>query len=101
MYAEVLNDFIAVALCHTARYQKNLTASRCTVLRHFKNILNAFFFGVVDKAACVYHDNLCIFLGIGDLETMLYQKTQHMLGIYQVFIASKGNKHTFLLYRYG
>ena len=34
-----------------ARYQKNLTASRCTVLRHFKNILNAFFFGVVDKAA--------------------------------------------------
>ena len=91
----LLNDFIAVALCHTARYQKNLTASRCTVLRHFKNILNAFFFGVVDKAACVYHDNLCIFLGIGDLETMLYQKTQHMLGIYQVFIASKGNKQNF------
>ena len=49
----------------------------------------------MDKAACVYHDNLCIFLGIGDLETMLYQKTQHMLGIYQVFIASKGNKQNF------
>ena len=36
-----------------------------------------------------------IILGIGDLETMLYQKTQHMLGIYQVFIASKGNKQNF------
>ena len=29
------------------------------------------------------------------LEAMLYQKTQHMLGIYQVFIASKGNKQNF------
>ena len=63
----LLNDFIAVALCHTARYQEEPLASRCTVLRH-SNILNAFFFGVVDKAACVYHDNLCIFLGIGDLK---------------------------------
>ena len=32
---------------------------------------------------------------LNDFIAVLYQKTQHMLGIYQVFIASKGNKQNF------
>ena len=74
-----LNNLVFIALCHTACYDKNLTASGFLVFCHLKNGIDTFFFCVINKAAGINHNRLCFCFIIYDLKPVAGKKSQHFL----------------------
>ena len=85
-------DFLLVTLSQTAGHNQGLTAAGFAVLRHLQNRVDAFFLGVIDKAAGIDDNYICLCLIVGEGKAFFTQKTNHHLRIHKIFITAKGYK---------
>lgn len=71
-----LNLFF-VTLCQTACYDQSLNISCFTQFSHLKNIVNAFFFSITNKAACVHNYHICFILIICNFISFAGKHAKH------------------------
>ena len=65
------------------------TAACFFLLCHFQNGVNAFFFCIADKTAAVDNNDIRFRFIIRQFNSMTGKHTDHVLGIYQIFVTSE------------
>ena len=87
-FRHFFDDLILIALCHTTCDDQNLTGSLFFIFCHLKDRVDTFLFSIIDEAAGVYHDHLCLGFVIYDFETVPCEKAQHLFRVYQILITA-------------
>ena len=82
-----LLDFFFVALCQTAGSNKDFNHALFLQLLHFQKGVDAFFLGIPDKAAGVYHHHIGFRFIVRKGITLFRKLSQHHLRVHQVLIA--------------
>ena len=77
-----LNDLILITLCHTSGHDQSLTFCIFFVLCHLQDRVNTLFLGIIDKAAGVDDDNICLCLIIRDLDSVITEHSKHKFCVY-------------------
>ena len=84
--------FFFITLCKTAGYNQRLQLPAFFQFRHLQDGINAFFLGVSDKTAGIYHCRLGFRFIIRKGMPAFSQHSQHHLGVHKILIAAQGNK---------
>ena len=82
-----IKKFLAVAFGKAAGYDQLFFAfSAFLVTAHFQDFIDGFFFRVIDKAAGIHHDDVCLLRRIGQREiTFLAEEALGDLCIVKIF----------------
>ena len=88
-FRNLLDDLLLISLCHTAGNNQGMAASCFLVFCHLKNGFHTLFLGVLDKTAGIDHNGICLCLIVYDLMSSGCEKSQHLLGVCQVFVTAK------------
>ena len=95
---DFLLDFFPVTLGETPRHNQPLNGPALPQFCHLQNGIDAFFLGIVDKAAGIDHHHIRFPLVIGKLISVLQKHPQHHLGIHQILVTAERYKQYFLIH---
>ena len=88
-----LLELLQVAFRQTSHHEKLVELPILLQFTEFEDHVDAFFFGIADKAACVHDGNVTVH-GLGvvvNLETLFLELVEQLFGIHQILGASHGD----------
>ena len=91
-FRDFLLNLVMIALREATTGDEGLNLTALSPFGEFQKRIDAFLLGVSDEAAGIDDDGLRLFLVIRKGMSLLFQKTQHHLGIHEILVAAKGSK---------